>query len=146
MCRSSNIGGRTHWWRCSSATRGAAYADIFSAILALASHRRGLLPHLFYRPALFACSRLICTPPAGQYYSAYRGSARQRSVERSVFRWRDLRSSFLAFIPYAVVVAALVGLLLYTYPFGAALFMCYCIYLLYAMWWAYRLCLLNTSK
>jgi tryptophan-rich sensory protein len=61
-------------------------------------------------------------------------------------RWRDLRLSFLAFIPYAVVVAALVGLLLYIYPFGAALFMCYCIYLLYAMWWGYRLWLLNTPK
>jgi translocator protein len=62
------------------------------------------------------------------------------------FRWRDLRSSFLAFIPYAVVVAALVGLLLYTYPFGAALFMCYFTYLLYAMWWGYRLWALNRAN
>jgi hypothetical protein len=29
------------------------------------------------------------------------------------------------------------------YPFGAALFACYFIYLLYATWWGYRVWLLN---
>lgn len=59
------------------------------------------------------------------------------------FRRRDLRASFIAFIPYAVVVAALVLTLSRIYPFGAALFMCYSIYLLYATWWGYCLWLLN---
>ena len=62
------------------------------------------------------------------------------------FRWRNLRASFIAFVPYAVLVAALVILLARTYPFGAALFMGYCAYLLYATWWGYRLWLLNTPK
>ena len=32
------------------------------------------------------------------------------------------------------------------YLFGAVLFMCYGIYLVYATWWGYRLWLLNDSK
>jgi translocator protein len=62
------------------------------------------------------------------------------------FRWCDLRASFIAFVPYAIVVAVLVLSLSRIYPFGAALFMCYFIYLLYATWWAYRLWLLNTQE
>jgi benzodiazapine receptor len=62
------------------------------------------------------------------------------------FRWRDLRSSFVAFIPYTVVIAVLVALLVSNYLFGAVLFMCYGIYLVYATWWGYRLWLLNNSK
>ena len=62
------------------------------------------------------------------------------------FRRRDLRASFIAFIPYTVVVAALVLSLSRIYPFGAALFTCYCIYLLYAAWWGYRVWLLNTQE
>ena len=62
------------------------------------------------------------------------------------FRWRDLRASVIAFIPYAVVVAALVASLTRSYPFGAVLFMCYCAYLVYAAWWGYRLWLLNTQN
>ena len=61
------------------------------------------------------------------------------------FRWRDLRASFIAFIPYAALVVALVLSLVRSYPFGAVLFMCYCAYLLYATWWGYRLWLLNTQ-
>jgi tryptophan-rich sensory protein len=61
------------------------------------------------------------------------------------FRRRDLRASFIAFIPYAGVVVALAVALTHIYPFGAALFMCYCIYLLYATWWGYRLWLLNSQ-
>jgi tryptophan-rich sensory protein len=61
------------------------------------------------------------------------------------FRWRDLRISFLAFIPYAFIIAGLVALLFSIYPFGAILFACYCIYLVYATWWGYRLWLLNTQ-
>jgi translocator protein len=62
------------------------------------------------------------------------------------FRRQDLRASFIAFIPYAVVVAALVVLLSRVDPFGSALFLCYCIYLLYAAWWAYRLWLRNPKE
>ena len=62
------------------------------------------------------------------------------------FRRRDLWASFIAFIPYALLVAALVLLLWRIYPFGAALFMCYCMYLLYATWWGYHLWLLNTQQ
>lgn len=59
------------------------------------------------------------------------------------FRWRDLRVSFLLFIPYPLVVGVLVWLLLTLYPLGAALFTCYCLYLVYAAWWSYQLCRLN---
>lgn len=62
------------------------------------------------------------------------------------FRWRDLRSSFIAFIPYTVLIAVLVALLVSNYPLGAVLFICYGIYLVYATWWGYRLWLLNNSK
>jgi translocator protein len=61
------------------------------------------------------------------------------------FRWRDLRASFIAFIPYAALVAALVLSLVRTCPFGAVLFMFYCAYLVYATCWGYRLWLLNTQ-
>jgi tryptophan-rich sensory protein len=62
------------------------------------------------------------------------------------FRRRDLRASFIAFVPYTVLVAGLVVLLAHSYPFGAALFMCYGVYLLYATWWGYRLWLLNRNE
>ena len=48
------------------------------------------------------------------------------------FRWRDLRASFIAFVPYALLVAALVILLARTDPLGAILLSFYCIYLIYA--------------
>jgi tryptophan-rich sensory protein len=60
------------------------------------------------------------------------------------FRRRDLRASFIALMAYSVVVVALVVLLSSSYPRGAALFICYCLYLLYATWWGYRLWRLNT--
>ena len=63
------------------------------------------------------------------------------------FRWRDLRVSFLAFVPYALVIVALVHTArLSLYPFGAALFLCYGCYLVYATWWGYRLWRLNDPK
>ena len=55
------------------------------------------------------------------------------------FRWRDLRASFIAFVPYAVLVAALVILLASSYPLGAILLSFYCIYLIYALRWGYLL-------
>jgi len=62
------------------------------------------------------------------------------------FRWRDLRSSFIAFIPYTVLIAVLIASLVSNYPFGAVLVICYGVYLAYATWWGYRLWLLNNSK
>ena len=62
------------------------------------------------------------------------------------FRWRDLRASFIAFVPYAVLVAALVILLANTYPLGAILLSFYCIYLIYATRWGYHLWRLNSPN
>ena len=62
------------------------------------------------------------------------------------FRWRDLRASFIAFVPYALLVAALVILLARTDPLGAILLSFYCVYLIYATRWGYHLWRLNTAK
>ena len=62
------------------------------------------------------------------------------------FRWRDLRASFIAFVPYALLVAALVILLARTDPLGAILLSFYCIYLIYATRWGYHLWRLNTAN
>ena len=62
------------------------------------------------------------------------------------FRWRDLRASFIAFVPYAVLVAALVILLASSYPLGAILLSFYCIYLIYAVRWGYLLWRLNAPN
>ena len=62
------------------------------------------------------------------------------------FRWRDLRASFIAFVPYAVLVAALLILLARTYPLGAILLSFYCIYLIYATRWGYNLWRLNIAN
>ena len=62
------------------------------------------------------------------------------------FRCRDLRASFIAFVPYAVFVAALVIVLARTYPLGAILLSFYCIYLIYAARWGYHLWRLNTPN
>jgi translocator protein len=62
------------------------------------------------------------------------------------FRSRDLRASFIAFVPYAVLVATLVILLARTYPLGAILLSFYCIYLIYATRWGYHLWRLNTPN
>jgi tryptophan-rich sensory protein len=61
------------------------------------------------------------------------------------FRWRNLRASFVVFIPYALLVISLGACLFRTDRFGAALFLGYSLYLLYATWWAYRLWLLNKA-
>lgn len=62
------------------------------------------------------------------------------------FRWRDLRACFIAFVPYALLVAALVILLARTDPLGAILLSFYCIYLIYATRWGYHLWRLNTPN
>ena len=62
------------------------------------------------------------------------------------FRWCDLRASFIAFVPYAVLVAALIILLARSYPLGAILLSIYYIYLMYATRWGYHLWRLNTPN
>lgn len=62
------------------------------------------------------------------------------------FRWRDLCASFFDFIPYAALVAASVGLVARAYPLGAIFLFCYCLYLIYAINWGYRLWRLNAPK
>jgi tryptophan-rich sensory protein len=59
------------------------------------------------------------------------------------FRWRDLRASFIAFVPYAVLVVGLIILLARIYPLGAILLSFYGVYLIYATRWAYQLWRLN---
>jgi tryptophan-rich sensory protein len=59
------------------------------------------------------------------------------------FRLRTLRGSFLAFLPYAVLVISLAAVLAHIYPLGAWLLVLYCAYLCYATWWGYRLWRLN---
>lgn len=60
------------------------------------------------------------------------------------FRKGDLRASFIAFIPYAILVAILVASLINSYPLGAILLLCYCTYLIYAASWGHRLWSLNS--
>jgi tryptophan-rich sensory protein len=62
------------------------------------------------------------------------------------FRCRNLRASFIAFVPYAVLVAALVIMLARTYSLGGILLSFYCIYLIYATRWGYHLWRLNTPN
>jgi len=62
------------------------------------------------------------------------------------FRWCDLRASLIAFVPYTILVAALLILLGRTYPLGAILLSLYCIYLIYATRWGFHLWRLNTPK
>jgi translocator protein len=62
------------------------------------------------------------------------------------FRLRDLRASFIAFVSYALLVAALVILLARTDPLAAILLSFYCIYLIYAIRWGYHLWRLNTAN
>ena len=62
------------------------------------------------------------------------------------FRWRDLRASFIAFVPYTLLVVVLAILLARIYPLGAILLSCYCIYLIYAIQWGYQLWRLNPQQ
>jgi benzodiazapine receptor len=63
-----------------------------------------------------------------------------------LFRWRALRASFLAFIPYAILVLALAPMMVPIYKLGTVLLIVYCSYLVYAAWWSYRLWRLNKPK
>ena len=59
------------------------------------------------------------------------------------FRRRDLRASFLSFIPYAMLIAGLIVCLLKVDRWAAAALTPYLAYLFYATWWGYRVWQLN---
>lgn len=59
------------------------------------------------------------------------------------FRRRNLRASVLFFWPYTAMVVALVVMLVFAYPLGAALFGGYALYLCYAIWLMHRIWQLN---
>ena len=105
---------------------------------------------LYYAICFVVLRHLLALPSSTLRWcalsSGFHHPAGERILERPLFRWKDLRASFVMFVPYALVVAALIAMLLTLYPFGAALFLCYGLYLLYATWWAYQLCRLNSSK
>jgi tryptophan-rich sensory protein len=61
------------------------------------------------------------------------------------FRLRTLRGSFLASLPYMILVISLAAVLARIYPLGAWLLVLYCAYLCYATWWGYRLWRLNAT-
>jgi tryptophan-rich sensory protein len=62
------------------------------------------------------------------------------------FRRRDLKASFLSFIPYGVLIAALIASLLRVDLWAVAALSPYLGYLLYATWWGYRLWRLNSLE
>lgn len=59
------------------------------------------------------------------------------------FRLKDLRMSFLAFLPYGLLGVALALVLVVVDPTSAVVFIPYVAYLGYAVWWSYRLWILN---
>ena len=61
------------------------------------------------------------------------------------FRRKDLRASFLAFLPYGGLALLLTGVLAKVDSTSALLMIPYLAYLGYSTWWAYRLWELNTA-
>ena len=59
------------------------------------------------------------------------------------FRRKDLWASFLAFIPYSLIAVALAAVLMFIDRTAALLLTPYLLYLVYALWWSYRLWSLN---
>jgi hypothetical protein len=53
------------------------------------------------------------------------------------------RACIMAFIPYGLLVLALIVVTAFLYPSGSVLLSCYFLYLLYAAWWTHRLFKLN---
>jgi tryptophan-rich sensory protein len=62
------------------------------------------------------------------------------------FRLGALRLSFLAFVPYGMLVLVLTVLMIRIYGLGVILLTAYCGYLVYAACWSYRLWQLNDPK
>ena len=61
------------------------------------------------------------------------------------FRRKDLWASFLAFIPYSLIAVALAAVLVFIDRTAALVLTPYLLYLVYALWWSYRLWFLNRS-
>jgi len=61
------------------------------------------------------------------------------------FRRKDLRASFLAFLPYTSVAIALLLVLAPIDPTSALVLTPYLLYLSYSLWWSYRLWVLNRA-
>lgn len=59
------------------------------------------------------------------------------------FRHKAMRASFISYVPYGVLVAALIGCLLRVDLWAAEALVPYLCYLPYATWWGYRLWRLN---
>jgi translocator protein len=62
------------------------------------------------------------------------------------FRLKNLRASFLAFVPYGVIALVLVVMLAITDRSSALLLAPYLAYLGYALWWSHRVWVLNTRS
>jgi tryptophan-rich sensory protein len=62
------------------------------------------------------------------------------------FRFKNLRASFLAFVPYGVLTLVLVVMLATTDRISALLLAPYLVYLGYALWWSYRVWVLNAPR
>ena len=141
-----SFGGGTCRQRCSSAADAASHAALFSTIRTLACHRFPVLCDVLrdFAPCAqhWACVALtgFCACPDGC------APTRERVLERAVLPVARPRASFIAFVPYTILVAALIILLVRTYPLGAILFSFYCIYLIYAINRAYHLWRLNTPN
>jgi len=103
----------------------------------------------YYVICFFILSRLLAAPPA----SATTGRLALGLVCLLMlanaawgllfFRRRDLRLSFLAFPPYAVLTLALGTTLWVVDRLAAVVLLPYLLYLIYATWWGYRLWRLN---
>lgn len=59
------------------------------------------------------------------------------------FRRKDLRGSFLAFVPYTLLALALIVVLCRSDPTSALVLAPYVMYLGYAVWWSWRVWALN---
>ena len=59
------------------------------------------------------------------------------------FRRKDLRASFLAFLPYTLVAVALMLILAGIDRTSALVLTPYLLYLCYSVWWSYRVWVLN---
>jgi tryptophan-rich sensory protein len=62
------------------------------------------------------------------------------------FRRKNLRASFLAFVPYGAVVVTLALVLARWDRVSALVLAPYLVYLFYAVWWSYRVWVLNRDE
>ena len=60
-----------------------------------------------------------------------------------VFRLKNMRASYLTYLPYGIIILALATLLLRIDPGSALVLLPYLVYLIYAAWWGRALWRLN---